>query len=65
MKWDEQDAIRADERRAIEAHVLDVVDELKETHDGDWPMMNALDVIRLRFVAVFATAGDDDDDDDT
>lgn len=60
MRWDEQAAVRADERRAMEARVLDVVDGLAEAHDGDWAMENALEIIRLRFTALFAA--DDEED---
>ena len=60
MRWDEQAAVRADERRAMEARVLDVVDGLAEAHDGDWAMENALEIIRLRFTALFAADEEED-----
>lgn len=60
MRWDEQAAIRADERRALEARVMDVVDELSEAHDGDWPMQNAVSLIRGRLEVLFGDEPDDD-----
>lgn len=54
MRWDEQAAIRADERRAMEARVSDVLAEVADEHDGDWAMENALEILRLRLAAVFA-----------
>ena len=62
MRHDDALLARAAARADVEAEVMDVLDSLTEEHDGDWPTLNALDLVRFRLAGVFASESEDDDE---
>ena len=61
MTHAEYDAIVRETRADDWARAGNVLDELREIHDGDWPMLNAIELIEKRFEALFVTPDDEDD----
>ena len=48
-------------RAEMEAQVESVLEATAHEHDGDWAMANAIEILRLRFAAIFVSTDYDEE----
>jgi hypothetical protein len=64
MRRDPQEALRRVIEIDVYAEVFFVLDTMTAEHEGDWPTLNAIDLMRSRLHHAFACTDLMEDDDD-